>query len=137
MARVRVDIKSNAAQVAKNIEKRIRKLRKDSKATVRDVTEYGKHYAQSIAPIKTGDTIRAIKWVQGKKDASATIVFGNGHPETRGRLGMSFTKYMNTTKRGSPQYRHFTSGKPHFIRITADKVRGKFSRGMRRVVSRF
>jgi hypothetical protein len=135
---VRFVVSSNTKEVAERISKRIKRLQEDGKSVVRDVSEFGKYYAQSIAPNDTGATIRATKWTKGKTPASATIVFGNGHPETRSRLGVSFTKYMNTVPRNSAAYNHFRKDRePHFIQATVDEVRKRFGKGMRRVVNRF
>jgi len=136
MVETKFIIKTNAKQVANNIAHRIDIMKSNGKDVTREVAKYGKNYAQSIAPADTGDTIRAITWSKGKTPASATVVFGNGHPEIKNRIG-NFTKYMNDTKRGSPQFNHFRTGKPHFIEITSDRVRGRFSKGMRRVVNAF
>jgi len=133
---VNIEITSNASLIANILERRINKLESSSKSVVREVSQWGKFEAMRIMPKYSGATSKAVNWTKGKTPASATIIFGNGHPEISSRIG-NFTKYMNEVPRGSVAYNHFTSGKPHFIKITADAVRGKFSKGMRRVVNAF
>jgi len=135
MVQSRIVIKTNAAEVAKNLSRRIKKLQQDGKDVTREVAKFGKSYAQSIAPVDTGRTIRAITWTKGKSPASAAVVFGDGHPDRRGRIKGKYglTYYMNYV--GNPG--DWRSGNPRFINATSDEVKQRFGKGMRRVVNSF
>lgn len=131
-----ITIRSNAKRWAAHFARRIKKLESQGKNAVRETVQFGKHYARGIAPNDSGATIRAIVWAKGKTPSSASIVFGNGHPEVSGRIG-NFTKYMNEVPRGSTFYTHFKTGEPHFIEATSKQVKEKFDRKVRRVVNAF
>lgn len=135
MSKQAITIKTNASTVAKNLNKKILKLQKSGGKTVKEVAEFGKSYAQKIAPAETGATIRAIKWTKGKTPSTATVIFGDGHPERRGKIQGKYglTYYMNYVGKKS----NWTSGNPRFIDTTSAEVRKRFSVGMRRVVNAF
>ena len=139
VTRANIEIKTNARQVIYNLSKRLQRLDKGSEEAVLTTSELGKSYAIQIMPIDTGATAKATKWTKGKSgkaSKSATVIFGNGHPEVKARIG-NFTKYMNEVPRVSPYYRHFTSGEPHFIDKTSRVMRDAFGQKMRRVVNAF
>lgn len=130
-----VHITSNSDQVVKRLSQRIKRLQKRGKDVTLEIAKWGAQHAFNIAPKDTGATARAIGWIKGKStDATSTIYFGDGHPRRRGKIkGVGLTKYMNFDKSATTRWR----GEPHYIDETSKEVRKRFSKGMRRVVSRF
>jgi len=136
MAR-RVIITDNADKVAYNMAKRYGRMKSKGAESVRFSAEFMKKLMWSIAPKDTGATVRAVKWTKGKTPSSATVIIGDGHPETRGRIN-NFTKYMNEVPKGSVYYRHFKSNKePHFIDASVVETKVFFGKAARRVVNAF
>lgn len=127
-------IYTNADEVVKNIDKRIKRLQKGSKSITREVAKFGKTYAQQIAPMDTGATIRAISWTKGKTPSSASVIFGEGaHTPDRqnkimGKYGL--TTYMNFIATKNIWH----TGNWHFINATEEEVKKRFNTGMRRMV---
>jgi hypothetical protein len=135
-----IEIKTNVSKIITNMSRRLNNMEKGSAEAVRTTSELGKYYAIQIMPIDTGATARATKWVRGKTPNTATVIFGDGHPETRNRIKESskihnFTKYMNESQGAART--HFTSGEPHFIEKTKVVMRDAFNKKMRYVVNAF
>lgn len=137
VTQINIEMKTNTSKVISNLSKRLKRLDVGSENAVLTTSRLGKSYAIQIMPIDTGATARATKWTKGqsgKAKKTATVIFGNGHPEIKERIP-NFTLYMNQSEGVSK--RHFTSGDPHFIDKTARVMRDAFGQKMRRVVNAF
>ena len=129
---VKININVNSQRAYRKLQRLEKEIGSVSRIGVKQAGELAKLYAKSIAPYKSGKTMRAIT-TKGSNQYKTKIVAKDGHPEKyyAGKTGRKFnlTYWLHFSAKAESYIKH---GEAKFMFLTYAYINKKFKIEMRK-----